>query len=116
MVFYSPPKNWHSRTSSIAEGVAVDFHSVGSWANSAISCVDMQSDSGYVPMSGNGGGDFLYVPITTNTSLDYVDMEPDRSTSRTSITSGTPSTDLRFSEYHLEKVNKLIEHLLQNNC
>jgi insulin receptor substrate 1 len=65
-----------------------------------------------------------YVPMHPSNNLpngeDYMDMQPPASTnsSRTStrggdissatsscsITSGTPSTDIRFSEYHLDKV------------
>jgi insulin receptor substrate 1 len=65
-----------------------------------------------------------YVPMHPSSNLpvgeDYMDMQPPASTnsSRTStrggdissatsscsITSGTPSTDIRFSEYHLDKV------------
>lgn len=54
--------------------------------------------------------------VTMTTKTDdggYVDMEPSRegtahamspAASTCSVTSGTPSTDLRFSEFHLEKV------------
>ncbi|XP_026474435.1 insulin receptor substrate 1-like isoform X3 [Ctenocephalides felis] len=98
----SPPHYRHSRTSSIAEDAPVDYRYVGCGGTS--SSASGAADSGYVPMSGNGGGDFSYVPIAANPPLDYADMEPARPASRASVTSGTPSTDLRFSEYHLEKV------------
>lgn len=48
----------------------------------------ISSDDGYVDMS-PGGGRHMH------------SMSPAASTS--SVTSGTPSTDLRFAEYHLEK-------------
>ncbi|XP_015435161.1 PREDICTED: insulin receptor substrate 1 isoform X1 [Dufourea novaeangliae] len=58
-----------------------------------------------------------YVPMAPVGNNGYVDMEPSHSHnghfpddmsqhggSSCSVTSGTPSTDLRFSEYHLDKV------------
>lgn len=102
-IIFSPPHYRHSRTSSIAEDAPVDYRYVGCGGTS--SSASGAADSGYVPMSGNGGGDFSYVPIAANPPLDYADMEPARPASRASVTSGTPSTDLRFSEYHLEKVS-----------
>lgn len=76
---------------------------------------DEGTDNPYVPVSPNGspitsGG---YVPMAPLSSDDgYVDMSPrgrhtemSPAASTCSITSGTPSTDMRFSEYHLEKVS-----------
>ncbi|XP_076679108.1 insulin receptor substrate 1 chico isoform X5 [Andrena cerasifolii] len=57
-----------------------------------------------------------YVPMAPVGNNGYVDMDPSHSQnghypddmshggSSCSVTSGTPSTDLRFSEYHLDKV------------
>lgn len=75
---------------------------------------DEGTDNPYVSASPNGspitGG---YVPMAPLSSDDgYVDMSPrgrhtemSPAASTCSITSGTPSTDMRFSEYHLEKVS-----------
>lgn len=75
---------------------------------------DEGTDNAYVPLSPHGspltGG---YVPMAPLSSDDgYVDMSPrgrhtemSPAASTCSITSGTPSTDMRFSEYHLEKVS-----------
>ena len=62
-----------------------------------------------------------YVPMAPVRDDGYVDMDPsnsqnghfqdDMSThggSTCSVTSGTPSTDLRFSEYHLDKVTSFL--------
>lgn len=76
---------------------------------------DETTDNPYVPVSPissfpmNGE----YVPMAPLSSDDgYVDMSPrgrhtdmSPAASSCSITSGTPSTDMRFSEYHLEKVS-----------
>lgn len=66
---------------------------------------------GYVPMA----------PVRDDRLTDYVDMDPVHSPnghfpddmsqhdgSSCSVTSGTPSTDLRFSEYHLDKVSAFL--------
>ncbi|PNF28092.1 hypothetical protein B7P43_G12254 [Cryptotermes secundus] len=78
----APSSSNHSRASSLAE----------------------ETSNGYVPMA----------PVDDG----YVDMEPGQRyhgedcahgemspASSCSVTSGTPSTDMRFSEYHLEKVS-----------
>lgn len=76
---------------------------------------DETTDNPYVPVSPissfpiNGE----YVPMAPLSSDDgYVDMSPrgrhtdmSPAASSCSVTSGTPSTDMRFSEYHLEKVS-----------
>lgn len=61
-----------------------------------------------------------YVPMGPQQTEDYVDMDQSRhhhhhhhhptnsmssAASSCSITSGTPSTDMRFAEYHLDKVS-----------
>ncbi|XP_026294593.1 serine-rich adhesin for platelets isoform X2 [Frankliniella occidentalis] len=83
----APSSANHSRTSSLAE----------------------ETPDGYVPMA------------PSQTDDGYVDMDPSHAdahddfhhgemspSSSCSITSGTPSTDLRFSEYPLEKVNSYL--------
>ncbi|XP_031836373.1 insulin receptor substrate 1 chico isoform X6 [Nomia melanderi] len=62
-----------------------------------------------------------YVPMAPVGNNGYVDMDPSHSHnghfpddmsqhggSSCSVTSGTPSTDLRFSEYHLDKVTSFL--------
>ncbi|XP_076647195.1 insulin receptor substrate 1 chico isoform X5 [Halictus rubicundus] len=62
-----------------------------------------------------------YVPMAPVGNNGYVDMDPSHSHnghfpddmsqhggSSCSVTSGTPSTDLRFSEYHLDKVSSFL--------
>ncbi|XP_076240891.1 insulin receptor substrate 1 chico isoform X2 [Calliopsis andreniformis] len=90
----------------------------------------------YVPMSSGTGhshsrGSSLieetntlpegYVPMAPVGNNGYVDMDPSHSHnghfpddmshggSSCSVTSGTPSTDLRFSEYHLDKVTSFLQ-------
>ncbi|CRL00953.1 CLUMA_CG014266, isoform B [Clunio marinus] len=88
---YTSSSGAHSRASSLAE-----------------------DNEGYVPMHPSGTMDTI---LPTD---DYINMHPAASinssqtstrggdissaTSSCSITSGTPSTDIRFSEYHLDKV------------
>lgn len=76
---------------------------------------DEGTDNPYVPVSPTSGSPITcgYVPMAPLSSDDgYVDMSPrgrhtdmSPAASSCSITSGTPSTDMRFSEYHLEKVS-----------
>lgn len=89
---YTSSSGAHSRASSLAE-----------------------ENEGYVPMQPshhhNESG-FMIQPQSN--AMDYMDMVPGNqsstqgdissATSSCSITSGTPSTDMRFSEYHLDKV------------
>lgn len=61
-----------------------------------------------------------YVPMAPVGNNGYVDMDPSHNHnghfpddlshggSSCSVTSGTPSTDLRFSEYHLDKVTSFL--------
>ncbi|XP_012246715.1 insulin receptor substrate 1-B isoform X2 [Bombus vosnesenskii] len=90
---------------------------------------------GYMPMSSGTGyshsrGSSLveesntlpegYVPMAPVGNNGYVDMDPSHNHnghfaddlshggSSCSVTSGTPSTDLRFSEYHLDKVTSFL--------
>lgn len=92
---YTSSSGAHSRASSLAE-----------------------DNESYVPMHASGNIDNLLQ--MTQSGEDYMNMQPAPSTnssqtstrggdissatSSCSITSGTPSTDIRFSEYHLDKV------------
>lgn len=67
------------------------------------------AEESYVPMHPNNQtpDDYLIMqPVTSATSSQASTRGGDLSsaTSSCSITSGTPSTDIRFSEYHLDKV------------
>ncbi|PSN55127.1 hypothetical protein C0J52_01863 [Blattella germanica] len=68
-------------------------HATSSSNHSRASSVAEETPNGYVPMAPVDDG---YV------DMDPVEMSP---SSSCSITSGTPSTDMRFSEYPLEKVS-----------
>lgn len=62
------------------------------------------ADEGYVPMApGDGYVDVASVDHSNHHQFRSGDMSP--GCSSCSITSGTPSTDIRFSEYTLEKVS-----------
>lgn len=92
---YTSSSGAHSRASSLAE-----------------------DNESYVPMHPSSNNEGLLQMTTGNE--DYMNMQPGASTnssqtstrggdissatSSCSITSGTPSTDIRFSEYHLDKV------------
>lgn len=92
---YTSSSGAHSRASSLAE-----------------------DNESYVPMHPSNNADSLNQ--MTQSTEDYMNMKPAASTnssqtstrggdissatSSCSITSGTPSTDIRFSEYHLDKV------------
>lgn len=83
----APSSANHSRTSSLAEETPDGY----------IPMMPGQTDDGYVdmePSAADGHDEF-----------HHGEMSP---TSSCSITSGTPSTDLRFSEYPLEKVNSYL--------
>lgn len=94
---------------------------IGRYSNSltpdeAIAEIDENPDS---PMMHQGYSPHSYVPMNPISSDDgYVDMSPggggggrhnmSPAASTSSVTSGTPSTDLRFAEYHLEKVTSYL--------
>lgn len=82
----SPATNAHSRASSIVE-----------------------ETDGYVPMA-PGVGDDGYVDMdpANNHNGHFADDMSQNDGSSCSVTSGTPSTDLRFSEYHLDKVTSFL--------
>ncbi|CAH0384182.1 unnamed protein product [Bemisia tabaci] len=92
--------------------------SQGSFSDSLIANATSPAEqSAYTPMSPGESQDTIdsYVPMAPTFGDDgYVNMNSNPNKKRggshslagstTSITSGTPSTDLRFSEYHLDKV------------
>lgn len=82
---------------------------LGRYSNSltpdeAIAEIDERPDSpdNYVPMN-HVSSDDGYVDMVSPRSRHIMNMSPAASTS--SVTSGTPSTDLKFPEYHLDKVS-----------
>nr|CAD7431788.1 unnamed protein product [Timema monikensis] len=85
-------------------------HAANSANHSRGSSLAEETSDGYVPMAPNlsddgyVGMDQVHHGIPGHINHDYhgSEMSPGSSCS---ITSGTPSTDLRFSEYHLEKVS-----------
>ena len=84
----SPATGAHSRTSSIVEET---------------SCPD-----GYVPMAPVGDDGYVDMDPVTNHNGHFADDLSQHDGSSCSVTSGTPSTDLRFSEYHLDKVTSFL--------
>lgn len=91
---------------------------MGRYSNSltpdeAIAEIDENPDS---PMMHHSYSPNTYVPMNPISSDDgYVDMSPgggrhnmSPAASVSSVTSGTPSTDMRFAEYHLEKVTSYL--------
>ncbi|KAJ8687318.1 hypothetical protein QAD02_023112 [Eretmocerus hayati] len=88
----------HSRTSSLVEETCT---------NSGITVPD-----GYVPMA-PAASDDGYVDMDRSSHHNHNghfpdDMSSQHDGSSCSVTSGTPSTDLRFSEYHLDKVTSFL--------
>lgn len=75
----------HSRGSSLVEESTVD-----GWRQKPL-------DDGYVDMD----------PVNSHNGHFPDDMSQNDGSS-CSVTSGTPSTDLRFSEYHLDKVTSFL--------
>ncbi|KAK3911761.1 Insulin receptor substrate 1 [Frankliniella fusca] len=83
----APSSANHSRTSSLAEETPDGY----------MPMAPSQTDDGYVdmdPSHADGHDDFHHGEMSPSSSC--------------SMTSGTPSTDLRFSEYPLEKVNSYL--------
>lgn len=91
---------------------------IGRYSNSltpdeAIAEIDENPDS---PMMHHSHSPNSYVPMNPISSDDgYVDMSPgggrhnmSPAASVSSVTSGTPSRDIRFGEYHLEKVTSYL--------
>ncbi|XP_014613822.1 PREDICTED: insulin receptor substrate 1 isoform X8 [Polistes canadensis] len=59
---------------------------------------------GYVPMAPVGDDGYVDMDPSTSHNGHFPDDMSQHGGSSCSVTSGTPSTDLRFSEYHLDKV------------
>ncbi|XP_034245498.1 mucin-12 isoform X4 [Thrips palmi] len=83
----APSSANHSRTSSLAEETPDGY----------VPMMPGQTDDGYVDMDPQS--------VDVHDDFHHGEMSP---SSSCSITSGTPSTDLRFSEYPLEKVNSYL--------
>lgn len=62
---------------------------------------------GYVPMAPGDDGYVDMDPVNSHNGNFPDDMSQNDGSS-CSVTSGTPSTDLRFSEYHLDKVTSFL--------
>ncbi|XP_054266628.1 insulin receptor substrate 1-B isoform X2 [Macrosteles quadrilineatus] len=124
---YSPNPNTGFKSSSPSQGSFMDVYS-------PCGSSPLETPGAYMPMSpgdsrvvynragstnhsrGSSLAEEGYVPMAPVTQEDgYVDMDHKHnkrgdvsSGSSCSITSGTPSTDIRFSEYNLERVSTLI--------
>lgn len=59
---------------------------------------------GYVPMAPVGDDGYVDMDPANSHNGHFPDDMSQHGGSSCSVTSGTPSTDLRFSEYHLDKV------------
>ena len=59
---------------------------------------------GYVPMAPGRDDGYVQMDPSNNQNGHFPDDMSMHGGSSCSVTSGTPSTDLRFSEYHLDKV------------
>ncbi|XP_025988157.2 flocculation protein FLO11 isoform X3 [Solenopsis invicta] len=83
----SPATTAHSRGSSLVEESNVD---------------------GYVPMAPVGDDGYVDMDPVNSHNGHFPDDISQNDGSSCSVTSGTPSTDLRFSEYHLDKVTSFL--------
>jgi insulin receptor substrate 1 len=63
---------------------------------------------GYVPMAPVGDDGYVDMDPANNHNGHFPDDMSQHGGSSCSVTSGTPSTDLRFSEYHLDKVTSFL--------
>ncbi|KAK2582640.1 hypothetical protein KPH14_004920 [Odynerus spinipes] len=63
---------------------------------------------GYVPMAPVGDDGYVDMDPSTSHNGHFPDDMSQHGGSSCSVTSGTPSTDLRFSEYHLDKVTSFL--------
>ncbi|KAL2717120.1 insulin receptor substrate 1 isoform X1 [Vespula squamosa] len=63
---------------------------------------------GYVPMARVGDDGYVDMDPSNSHNGHFPDDMSQHGGSSCSVTSGTPSTDLRFSEYHLDKVTSFL--------
>ncbi|XP_076168629.1 insulin receptor substrate 1 chico isoform X4 [Ptiloglossa arizonensis] len=63
---------------------------------------------GYVPMAPVGNNGYVDMDPSHSHNGHFSDDTSQHGGSSCSVTSGTPSTDLRFSEYHLDKVSSFL--------
>ncbi|XP_012234675.1 insulin receptor substrate 1 isoform X4 [Linepithema humile] len=82
----------------MSPATTVHSHSRGS------SLVEESNVDGYVPMAPVGDDGYVDMDPVNNHNGHFPDDLSQNDGSSCSVTSGTPSTDLRFSEYHLDKV------------
>ncbi|XP_058807269.1 insulin receptor substrate 1-like isoform X2 [Phymastichus coffea] len=85
----SPAQGAHSRSSSLVEEASL-------------------LGDGYVPMAPLGDDGYVDMDPVNNHNGHFPDDMSQHGGSSCSVTSGTPSTDMRFSEYHLDKVTSFL--------
>ncbi|XP_055548992.1 insulin receptor substrate 1 isoform X7 [Wyeomyia smithii] len=91
----------HSRASSLAEDTVDGYVPMAAPSHTTEEYVDME------PSHNSNSSSNRTVPVPTVTATGMIAGNGGNissAASSCSITSGTPSTDMRFSEYHLEKV------------
>lgn len=86
----------------MSPATTVHSHSRGS------SLVEESNVDGYVPMAPVGDDGYVDMDPINNHNGHFPDDASQNDGSSCSVTSGTPSTDLRFSEYHLDKVTSFL--------
>ncbi|XP_012531445.1 insulin receptor substrate 1 isoform X4 [Monomorium pharaonis] len=72
------------------------------------SLVEESNVDGYVPMAPVGDDGYVDMDPVNSHNGHFPDDISQNDGSSCSVTSGTPSTDLRFSEYHLDKVTSFL--------
>ncbi|XP_071628930.1 uncharacterized protein Chico isoform X2 [Temnothorax longispinosus] len=72
------------------------------------SLVEESTVDGYVPMAPVGDDGYVDMDPVNSHNGHFPDDMSQNDGSSCSVTSGTPSTDLRFSEYHLDKVTSFL--------
>ncbi|XP_018372690.1 PREDICTED: mucin-12 isoform X3 [Trachymyrmex cornetzi] len=72
------------------------------------SLVEESNVDGYVPMAPVGDDGYVDMDPVNSHNGHFPDDMSQNDGSSCSVTSGTPSTDLRFSEYHLDKVTSFL--------
>ncbi|XP_072765713.1 uncharacterized protein Chico isoform X3 [Anoplolepis gracilipes] len=86
----------------MSPATTVHSHSRGS------SLVEESNVEGYVPMAPVGDDGYVDMDPVNSHNGHFPDDMSQNDGSSCSVTSGTPSTDLRFSEYHLDKVTSFL--------
>ncbi|XP_050458622.1 insulin receptor substrate 1 isoform X3 [Cataglyphis hispanica] len=86
----------------MSPATTIHSHSRGS------SLVEESNVEGYVPMAPVGDDGYVDMDPVNSHNGHFPDDMSQNDGSSCSVTSGTPSTDLRFSEYHLDKVTSFL--------